>query len=118
MEKKKRVTKPWGYEVIFSLTKDYAGKIIHIEKNSRLSLQYHKEKEETIYLFSGKLKLTIGEQREEIILKPGDSFHIPPKLHHRMDSLETCDIFEVSTPQLEDVVRLEDDYGREGTSEA
>lgn len=117
----KRVDKPWGYELIWAKTHDYVGKIIHIHKGHKLSLQYHREKEETIYLQSGKMSLvfecydgTLGE----IPLEKGQAFHIPPGKKHRMIAVEECEVFEVSTPHLDDVVRLEDGYGREGTSRA
>ncbi len=117
----KTVKKPWGYELIWAKTDQYVGKILHINKGHQLSLQYHEVKEETIYLSTGKMKLVIENDKgdmEEKILNPGESHHIFPKRKHRMVSIEDCDIFEVSTPHLEDVVRLEDSYGRKGTSEA
>jgi len=116
-----RVNKPWGYEIIWAKTDRYVGKILHIEAGHALSLQYHKVKEETIRLSSGKLVLEVqeeGTERRTIELLPGDSFHIRPGTIHRMIAEETCDVLEVSTPELDDVVRLEDRYGREGTSEA
>ncbi len=110
-----KVEKPWGYELIWAKTKDYTGKILHIQKGHKLSLQYHRVKEETIYLYSGKMTF-IFEQADgklnEIQLKVGEAHHIPPGKKHRMIALEDCDVFEVSTPHLEDVVRLEDGYGR------
>jgi mannose-6-phosphate isomerase-like protein (cupin superfamily) len=78
------IKKPWGYEKIIAHTKDYVGKILFIKKNSRLSLQYHKVKEETIYLYRGKLLLEIGKEKKKINLTSGESFHIKPKLIHRM----------------------------------
>ena len=116
-----RVEKPWGYEIIWAKTDRYVGKILHIEAGHALSLQYHEVKEETIRLNSGKLVLEVeedGQPRRTIELAPGDSFHIRPRTIHRMIAKETCDVLEVSTPELDDVVRLEDRYGREGTSEA
>lgn len=112
-----RVEKPWGYELIFAKTPVYVGKILHINKGHKLSLQYHKEKEETIFLNSGKLLFVFEEtpdQLTEIEMHPGDAHYIPSGRKHRMVALEDCDIFEVSTPQLQDVVRLEDSYGRVG----
>ncbi|MCO5141511.1 MAG: cupin domain-containing protein [Oligoflexia bacterium] len=109
------VTKPWGREIIFAVTKDYVGKILEITKGHQLSLQFHKVKEETIYLRSGKMRFVFedeGGNLKEHILNPGDAFHIPPKKKHRMIAEEDCEVFEVSTPHLEDVVRLEDSYGR------
>lgn len=110
-----RVEKPWGYELIWAKTKDYVGKILHINQGHKLSLQYHREKEETILLQSGKMNLVFENSQgelEDIILLPGEAHHIPPGKKHRMIAIEDCDVFEVSTPQLEDVVRIEDGYGR------
>jgi mannose-6-phosphate isomerase-like protein (cupin superfamily) len=114
-----RVEKPWGYELIWAKTSRYVGKILHIEAGHSLSLQYHRVKEETIRLGSGRLLLEVqepGEALREIHLAPGDSFHLLPGTIHRMTALETCEVIEVSTPELDDVVRLEDRYGRAGTS--
>ena len=113
----RRVEKPWGYELIWAETSVYAGKILHVKKGHQLSLQYHRVKEETIYLYSGKLKFVFEEKPgvlEDIILEPGQAHHIPPNHQHRMIALEDCDIFEVSTAHLDDVVRLQDNYGRSG----
>lgn len=111
----KIVTKPWGHEVIWAITKDYVGKVLVIKAGHQLSLQFHKVKEETIYVQSGTMKFQIedgqGEMRE-IILSPGMSHHILPNRKHRMIAVDDCEIFEVSTPHLDDVVRLEDSYGR------
>ena len=110
-----KVEKPWGYELIWAKTGDYVGKILHINKGHKLSLQYHNEKEETIFLSSGKMTLLIDDEDgnlKEVVLNPGDAHHILPKKKHRMIADEDCDVFEVSTPQLDDVVRLEDGYGR------
>lgn len=115
----RRVDKPWGHEVIFAVTDSYVGKILHVEAGEQLSLQYHEVKEETLYLASGSIEIEVAEVGEELvarIMSPGDVQHIPPRTVHRMRALETSDIFEVSTPHLDDVVRLEDRYGREGTS--
>ena len=106
----KKNEKPWGYELIFAHTDAYAGKILVINKGEELSLQYHERKQESIYVYKGKIRLMFENNRH--ILKSGDSFHIPPKTVHRMKALETSEIFEVSTPELEDVVRLKDHYGR------
>lgn len=114
-----RVGKPWGYELIWARTGDYVGKVLHINKGHRLSLQYHKVKEETFYLATGRMTLVFENDRgvlEEIGMMPGDAHHIPVGRRHRMIALEDCDVFEVSTPQLDDVVRIEDGYGRTGTS--
>jgi mannose-6-phosphate isomerase len=113
-----RVEKPWGYELHWAKTDRYVGKLIHVKKGHALSLQYHNRKDETIYLHSGKLLFEIkdGEALVQREMKPGDRIHVPPPTIHRMTAIEDCDIFEVSTPELDDVVRLEDRYGREGTS--
>jgi mannose-6-phosphate isomerase len=114
----RRVPKPWGYELIFARTARYAGKILHINRGESLSLQYHEMKEETLFVVAGQLKLTLeydGERRE-IALGPGEAFHIPPRMIHRIEAVEDTDVAEVSTPELDDVVRLEDRYGRAGTS--
>ena len=109
-----RVDKPWGYELIWAHTDRYVGKILHVRKGESLSYQYHEVKDETIYLFHGAMELEIGDEkgRQSYRLKPGDCFHISPGTRHRMIALEDCDVLEVSTPELDDVVRLEDRYGR------
>ena len=113
-----RVPKPWGYELIFAKTARYVGKILHVNKGETLSLQYHNVKEETLFVVRGELKLTIESDgdRRVLPLREGESFHIPPRLIHRMEAVVDTDVAEVSTPELDDVVRLEDRYGREGTS--
>ena len=116
-----RVEKPWGHELIWAKTGDYVGKILHIKKGHKLSLQYHKVKEETIMVSSGEMILVFENDQgvmEDIHLKTGEAHHIPTGRKHRMVAVEDCDVFEVSTPQLDDVVRLEDGYGRVGTSKA
>ncbi len=113
-----KVEKPWGHELIWAKTKDYVGKVLHVKKGHQLSLQYHKEKEETIMLAKGHMKFMFEEapgNLVEIDMRAGDVHHIPPNRQHRMIAVEDCDIFEVSTPQLDDVVRIEDSYGRKGT---
>ena len=117
----KRVEKPWGYEIWWAVTDRYVGKILHVRQGESLSLQYHKVKDETILLHSGRLLLETRPAAEEgelrrIEMKPGDVLHITPGTLHRMTGLTDCDILEVSTPEIEDVVRLEDRYGRGGTS--
>jgi len=107
--------KPWGEERLFALTKKYAGKILIVRKGHRLSLQYHDKKEETLYLDSGMLKLMIGPDKEELsvkILTSGMTFHVSPKTIHRMEAIDNCRLIEVSTPELKDVIRIEDDYNR------
>ena len=108
------VPKPWGYELIFAQTERYVGKILHINKGESLSLQYPEMKEETLYVVEGELTLTIEYEgdRREIPLRKGEAFHIPPRLIHRMFAVADTDVAEVSTPELHDVVRLEDRYGR------
>jgi mannose-6-phosphate isomerase len=110
----RRVDKPWGYELIFAKTSDYVGKILHINRGESLSLQYHEAKEETLFVVEGEIHLTIERDgdRRELPLRKGEAFHIPPGLIHRMEAVVDTDIAEVSTPQLDDVVRLEDRYGR------
>jgi quercetin dioxygenase-like cupin family protein len=121
LEQPKRVDKPWGYEIWWARTDRYVGKLLHVKKGESLSLQYHNVKDETIYIQAGQLlfetrpKGSEGEL-EKRIMKPGDVFHITPGTLHRMTGVEDTDILEVSTPELDDVVRLEDRYGRAGTS--
>ena len=108
------VPKPWGYELIFAKTNRYVGKILHINRGESLSLQYHEMKEETLYVVEGELRLTIEHDgdRRDITLRKGEAFHIPPRLIHRMEAIADTDVAEVSTPEIHDVVRLEDRYGR------
>ncbi len=110
-----RVEKPWGYELHWAKTDRYVGKIIHLAKGHALSLQYHNVKDETILLWAGKLLFEIqeGEELKKREMLPGERVHVIPKTIHRMTAIEDSDIFEVSTPELHDVVRLEDRYGRE-----
>jgi len=109
-----RVEKPWGYELLWAKTDRYVGKVIHVEAGHALSLQYHNLKDETILLWSGRLLFEIrrGDQSETWEMKPGERVHITQKTIHRMTAIENCDIIEVSTSELDDVVRLEDRYGR------
>jgi mannose-6-phosphate isomerase-like protein (cupin superfamily) len=109
-----RVEKPWGYELHWAITDRYVGKILHVKSGHALSLQYHNFKDETIYLYSGRLLFEIqeGERVVKREMRPGDRCHIRPKTIHRMTAIEDCDILEVSTPELDDVVRLQDRYGR------
>lgn len=112
------VEKPWGHEIIWAHTARYVGKILHIRAGHALSLQYHREKDETIHLQSGRMRFEHfreGEAPVVVELLPGQSFHITPGLRHRMVALEDCDVLEASTPELDDVVRLEDRYGRAGS---
>jgi mannose-6-phosphate isomerase len=114
----RRVDKPWGHELIWAQTPRYVGKILHIKAGERLSRQYHRVKEETLYVQAGVMHLEIGpaDAVEVCRMGPGDVFHIVPGTIHRMIAETDVDVLEVSTPELDDVVRLEDVYGREGTS--
>src|SRR5271166_4021949 len=115
----RRVTKPWGYEVVWAETDRYVGKLLHISSGHRLSRQYHVRKDETFFVKSGEMDLEVGQGAEVRVsrMREGDSFHCPPHTVHRMVAVTDVDVIEVSTPELEDVVRVEDAYGREGTSE-
>ncbi len=109
-----KVDKPWGHELHWAITERYVGKVLHVKAGHALSLQYHNVKDETIFLWTGKLLFEI-QQGEELVKRemlPGESVHITPHTIHRMTAVEDSDIFEVSTPELDDVVRLEDRYGR------
>ena len=108
------VNKPWGYELIWAHTERYVGKILHINKGESLSYQFHRVKDETIRLLSGVLEMDVESdgERGKLRLAPGDCLHIVPLMKHRMTAVEDCDVLEVSTPELDDVVRLEDRYGR------
>ncbi len=111
----RRVEKPWGYEIWFAVTDRYAGKILHITAGEELSLQYHAQKDETIYVLSGDMELELdddGGQLQIIRLAPGECQRIRVGRRHRMRALEDTDLCEVSTPELDDVVRLQDRYGR------
>src|SRR5512142_820076 len=112
------VDKPWGHELIWAKTERYVGKILHVKAGEALSLQYHCVKDETIMLLSGRMRLEYfrdGEAPSAIELRAREPFHITPGLRHRMIAIEDTDVVEVSTPELDDVVRLEDRYGRSGT---
>jgi mannose-6-phosphate isomerase-like protein (cupin superfamily) len=114
-----RVDKPWGHELIWAQTDRYVGKILVIEAGKRLSFQYHEVKDEWIRVLSGRLRLTLeaGDGRlQERILEAGEGARIAPRRRHRFEALERAELVEVSTPELDDVVRLADDFGREGTS--
>lgn len=112
------VDKPWGHELRFVRTERYAGKLIFIKAGSQLSLQYHERKDEAFFVQQGRMELVLGrgESRRAVPLGPGEAWHVEPRTVHRFRALTDCLLFEVSTPELEDVVRVEDDYGREGTS--
>jgi mannose-6-phosphate isomerase-like protein (cupin superfamily) len=109
------VEKPWGHELIWANTDRYVGKILHIKAGEALSLQYHRVKDETIMVLSGRMQLVYfaeGEPPRSRELGPREPFHITPQLRHRMIAIEDTDVLEVSTTELDDVVRLEDRYGR------
>jgi quercetin dioxygenase-like cupin family protein len=110
----KTVDKPWGYEIIWAHTERYVGKVLHINKGEALSYQYHRVKDETIRLLAGVLEMDIemNGRQDKLRLAPGECLHIVPGMKHRMTAVEDCDVLEVSTPELDDVVRLEDRYGR------
>jgi mannose-6-phosphate isomerase len=113
-----RIEKPWGHEVLFALTEKYIGKILFIKNDHRLSLQYHKQKDETFYCLKGRATLIIKNDRMTNILPlvPDCSYHIEPMTIHRLEAIEDTTLVEVSTPEAEDVVRVEDDYGRASES--
>lgn len=104
------ITKPWGYEIIWAETDKYVGKILHITAGHRLSLQYHQYKTETIRIQSGSITLQIDGRC--VTMHPGDAYHIPAGQIHRMSAITDADVIEVSTPELTDIIRLEDDYHR------
>lgn len=112
------VPKPWGHEMIWAHTDRYVGKILHIKAGQALSVQYHNRKDETVHLLSGELiyRVKLGEDLEDMHLSAGESFRICAGTVHQMEAVTDCDVLEASTPDLDDVVRLSDRYGREGTS--
>ena len=117
----RRVEKPWGHELVWALTESYCGKVLFVRAGQALSLQYHEVKDEAWYVESGRASLELGTVGDEgplglLEIKPGDALHFPPGTVHRVTAIEDTTIIEVSTPHLDDVVRLEDRYGREGTS--
>ena len=114
----KIVEKPWGHETIWAHTARYVGKVLHIKAGHALSVQYHNRKDETVHLLSGELLYRVqnGDTLEDMHLRKGESFRITPGTIHQMEAVTDCDVLEVSTPELDDVVRLSDRYGREGTN--
>jgi mannose-6-phosphate isomerase len=111
----RKIEKPWGFELLLAHTPKYAGKLVFVRKGHRLSLQYHKKKDETMYIHQGKALFEIEDNDGHLVsktLQPGQSIRIPPRTKHRLKAIEDTTFFEASTPELEDVVRLEDDYGR------
>ena len=113
-----RVEKPWGYEIIWAHTDRYVGKILHINAGHALSVQYHEVKDETVYLLSGQLVYRVWEhdRPRDVGLEVGQAYRIAPHTVHQMEAVTDCDVLEASTPHLDDVIRLQDRYGREGTS--
>lgn len=116
----RHVPKPWGHETIWAHTDRYVGKILHITAGQALSVQYHERKDETVYLLQGEMKYWVqlpGEtELQDQRLITGQSFRITPGTIHYMEAITDCDVLEASTPELDDVVRIKDRYGREGTS--
>src|SRR6202140_3692552 len=115
------VPKPWGHETIWAQSERYTGKILHIDAGHELSVQYHNRKDETVYLLSGEIVYRVQREGDDILddvqLKVGESFRITPGTIHQMVAVTDCDVLEVSTPEVDDIVRLSDKYGREGTTE-
>ncbi len=114
-----RVDKPWGHELWFADTDLYAGKILHVERGHRLSLQYHERKDESSFLLSGRLLLVRGPNQDDLsesVLEPGAAWRVRPGEVHTIEAIDDAVVVEVSTPDLDDVVRLSDSYGREGTA--
>ena len=118
----RRVEKPWGWELIWAHADAYVGKILFVRAGESLSLQFHRAKDESWYVQSGRARLELGdagqEALDEEVVTAGACFHFSPGTVHRITALEDTTILEVSTPQLDDIVRLEDRYGREGSSDA
>lgn len=115
----RRVDKPWGHELIWAHTDRYVGKILVIEAGRRLSLQRHRVKDESIYVATGRLRLSLEDDEGTVRVEeigPGEYRRVPTGRIHRYEAIERCELIEVSTPELDDVIRLEDDFGREGTS--
>ncbi|MCH8029871.1 MAG: cupin domain-containing protein [Candidatus Dadabacteria bacterium] len=111
----KRVDKPWGYELWWAITDRYVGKIIHLLSGHSMSYQYHEKKDETMYLLTGKVLVELDTEDDahtKITLLPGDALRIPPLTKHRMSAVEDSEIIEVSSPEIDDIIRLEDKYGR------
>ena len=110
-----RVEKPWGYEIIWANTDKYVGKTLFVKAGEALSLQYHERKDEVLYLHEGVLKLEVGETNDDlqaVQMNPGDAYRMVPGTRHRITAETDCLLLEASTPELDDVVRIEDRYGR------
>jgi mannose-6-phosphate isomerase-like protein (cupin superfamily) len=115
----RKVEKPWGWELVWAVAEDYVGKLLFVRAGESLSLQYHEKKDESWLVHEGRARLELGEVGgglEAIEIVPGDAFYFRPRTVHRVTALEDTLVIEVSTPFLDDVVRLEDRYGRQGTS--
>lgn len=115
MSSPRRIEKPWGYELIWAETENYVGKILHVNEGEALSLQYHEVKDETLFLLSGEMRLWVGSsvtELQELAFTVGDTFHLVPGTIHSMEAISESEVLEVSTPHLDDVVRLRDRYGR------
>ena len=114
----RKVHKPWGHELVFAENDRYAGKILHLEAGHCLSLQYHERKDETLFVLEGEVVLSIevDSEMKQIRLQSGEAYRIRPGVRHRLRAQAPVDLVEVSSPELDDVVRLEDDYGRAGTT--
>lgn len=112
------VQKPWGHEVIWAHTEHYVGKLLHIKAGHALSMQYHLQKDETLHVLRGELRYRVsaGDAMQDVTLQAGESFRNTPGTVHQMEAVTDCDVLEASTPHLDDVVRLADRYGREGTT--
>ena len=111
----RRIEKPWGHELVWAETDRYVGKILHVTAGHQLSYQFHERKDETIFVLSGEIELVVASlesERQTLVLSAGASFHLPPGTRHRIRARLDSDLLEASTPELDDVVRLEDDYGR------
>lgn len=110
-----RIEKPWGHEVLWAWTDRYVGKILHVRRGESLSLQFHREKDETMSVLTGRVRIETGAEGEPLVpheMGPGDCLRLAPGTRHRVEAIEDSDLLEVSTPQLDDVVRLQDRYGR------
>lgn len=114
----RRIEKPWGHELIWAETDRYVGKILHVAAGHQLSYQFHERKDETIFVLNGEIELVVAApdgERQDLALRAGESFRLLPGTRHRIRARIDTDLLEASTPELEDVVRLEDDYGRAAT---
>jgi mannose-6-phosphate isomerase len=113
----RKIEKPWGYELVWAVTETYCGKILFVRAGEELSLQFHREKDEVLYLHEGRIELEVGDPGGPLdveVVVPGQAFHFRPGVVHRSRALEDSVLLEASTPELDDVVRLDDRYGRTG----